>query len=478
MTESATSPARLRLAELSQSLCHVPYSPQAPHPRQRAFLLDFGREALFGGAAGGGKSSAIIMAALQFVEVPGYSAILFRKSYADLAQPGALMDRADMWLRGRGPHWDPTEHTWTFPSGATLTFAYIERENDRLKYQGAEYQFIGFDELTQHKERDYRYLFSRLRRTVDNPFLARVPLRMRATTNPGGPGHDWVYRRFIAHWEKWKQGKAPKPARAFHPSMLSDNPSLDYDEYVQSLMELDPVTRAQLLRGDWNIRPEGRMFKRTWFKPWPADKALSSGWPTIRYWDLAATDATPGNDPDYTAGALITRTPAGAYVISDIRRFRTGPAETEERIRRTAEQDGRGIPVFMEQEPGASGKTLIHHFRTRVLPAHVFYGNLPSGSKVVRAAPVASQADAGNVYYVPGEWTEDFINEIEIFPDGEHDDQVDAVAGGIQVLAKRPEMAHFTGHNDDMEQTNPWDITAQTKVVDPRAQAVVTAFRV
>lgn len=200
------------------------------------------REVLYGGAAGGGKSEALLMAALQYVEVPNYAAILFRQSYTDLALPGALMDRAADRLSGTGAHWNGTEKRWTFPSGATLTFGYLEQENHRFRYQSSEFQFIGFDELTQFKERDYRYMFSRLRRLAGS----RVPLRVRAGTNPGGVGHLWVKKRFNPD----NPGRNP-PNRKFISAHLQDNPYLDRDEYIESLSELDSQTRRQLEKGDW-----------------------------------------------------------------------------------------------------------------------------------------------------------------------------------------------------------------------------------
>lgn len=217
------------------------YVPHQPHPPQAAFLLLEHREALYGGAAGGGKSDALLMAALQYVDVPGYSAILFRRTFADLALPGALMDRAEQWLRGTDARWNDRDKTWTFPSGATLTFGYLEHEGDKYRYQGAEFQFVGFDELTQFTETQYRYLFSRLRRLQGS----EVPIRMRGATNPGGDGHQWVHARFLV------AGAAE--GRVFVPAKLDDNPSLDREEYVQSLSELDEVTRRHLLDGDWSV---------------------------------------------------------------------------------------------------------------------------------------------------------------------------------------------------------------------------------
>ena len=440
---------KVRLAAAASKLTHVPYSPERPHPKQRRFLLNFNREVLFGGAAGPGKSSGILMAALQFVDVPGYSALLLRKSYTDLSQPGALMVRADEWLRGqRDVSWDDTTHTWHFPSGATLTFGYIERSNDHLKYQGAEYQFVGFDELTQHREKHYRYLFSRLRKPadLDNAApLAKIPIHMRATANPGGPGHEWVYQRFVLPYLEWKRGKGPRPNRDFIPATLDDNPSVNREDYVQSLDELDPVTRSQLLGGDWEVRPEGRMFKSSWFwKLDPSDPRYDERHiaPTIRFWDLAATDENPDTDPDFTAGCLLHRLNSGVWVIGDIVSFRKGPAETERQILATAERDGPAVIVGMEQEPGASGKSLMRHFR-ELLGHRVFYSLRPSGSKVVRAMPIASRADAGDVAYVEGPWLERFFNEVSIFPDqgdGIHDDQVDALTGAYQMLSRDPRL--------------------------------------
>lgn len=119
------------------------YIPYDPTPKQRAFLLmNNSKEILYGGAAGGGKSVAQLMAALQFVDVPGYSAILFRKTYADLSLPGALIDMSKQWLmpfvESKEVKWSEKEKQYVFPSGATLNFGYLESANDCYRYQGAE----------------------------------------------------------------------------------------------------------------------------------------------------------------------------------------------------------------------------------------------------------------------------------------------------------------------------------------------------
>ncbi|HVL62491.1 MAG TPA: terminase family protein, partial [Microbacterium sp.] len=224
------------------------FTPHQPHPKQAEFLGLACREALYGGAAGGGKSDALLMAALQYVHVPGYSAILFRRTYQDLNLPGAIMARSHEWLAGSGASWNGTDKRWTFPSGAMLSFGYLDTDRDRFRYASAEFQFIGFDELTQFPEGWYRFLFSRLRRLKGSD----VPLRMRAATNPGGLGHEWVRRRFI---------NPGAPERPFVPAKLDDNPSLDGEEYRQALAELDSTTRKQLEEGLWIRDVEGLVYR-------------------------------------------------------------------------------------------------------------------------------------------------------------------------------------------------------------------------
>lgn len=383
--------------------------------KQAAFLALPAREALYGGAAGGGKSSALLMAALQYVDVPGYAALIFRRSFADLALPEAIMTRAHDWLAGTAAKWNDNKKTWTFPSGATLTFGYLEHEADKYRYQGAAVQFCAFDELTQFSETQYRYLFSRLRRLQG----ADVPIRMRAASNPGGVGHDWVLQRFLI------EGRAK--GRWFIPATLADNPHLDHAEYIKSLAELDPFERAQLLRGDWFARPPGSKFRREWF---PIVDASPADARRLRYWDLAATEPKPGADPDWTAGALVAAKD-GRYYVCDLRRARATPAGVEALVRQTAELDGRDVDVWMEQEPGSSGVKVIDDYARRVLPGFTFRGNKTTGSKEVRANPLSAAAEARNVLLVRGPWIGDFLDEAEAFPGGAHDDQVDAVSGAL-----------------------------------------------
>lgn len=398
------------------------FIPVEPFPKQAQFLvLDDVREAFFGGAAGGGKSEALLMAALQYVDVPGYAAILFRRTHTDLALEGALMNRADEWLSGTDARWNSQDKRWTFPSSATLTFGYMEAEKDKFRYKSAEFQMIGFDELTQFSETQYRFMFSRLRRKQGQV----VPLRMRSASNPGDVGHDWVKERFILF---------PEHGRVFIPSRIADNPALDQAEYIKSLDELDPVTRAQMLAGDWDAY-EGGMFRREWF---PTVETAPVDARRIRGWDKAGTK----DRGDWSVGVLMAMDDDGIFWIEDVIRGRWSSFERNKIIKQTADLDAqkykKRYSVAIEQEPGSGGKESAE-WTIKQLAGYTIDVDKPTGEKRSRASPLASQAQAGNVRMVIGPWNKAFIDEMCLFTgddkDGPNDDQVDAASLSFNQLA-------------------------------------------
>jgi len=397
------------------------YIKHTPFPKQAAFLWLPHLEAFYGGAAGPGKSEALLMAALQYVDVPSYAALLLRRTYADLALPGALMDRAHEWLDGTDAKWSGDTHTWTFPSGATLSFGYLEHEGDVARYQGAELQFCGFDELTQFTERQYRYLFSRLRRIKGST----VPIRMRAASNPPGIGHDWVKARFIT---------AHEPGRIVLRGLFTDNPYLDQAEYRDALAKLDPITRQQLENGDWDVQQEGALAKREWFQVVEMAPAHAR---RVRFWDMAATEkSAKSDDPDYTVGAKWAEL-AGTFYVEHVIRERVAAANVMGLIRQTAEADGQRVTVNWEQEGGSSGKIVA----AEMAKALVGFSFAPVGvhkDKVTRAMPWLAQAQAGNVKLVRGPWIAAWLDEICAFPMAGHDDQVDAGSGAFAALYNDP----------------------------------------
>jgi len=388
-----------------------------PTPKQAAFLWLPHLEVLFGGAAGPGKSSALLMAALQYVDVPHYAALILRRTYQDLSKPEALMDRAREWLTNTDAEWHGDSHTWRFPSGAALAFGYLEHDGSELQYQSAAFQTICFDELTQFSEKQYRYLFSRLRRLEG----AQMPLRMRAASNPGGPGHDWVKQRFIT---------GHNPQRMFVPALFTDNPYLDQAQYRKSLTELDPVTRKQLEDGDWDVRQEGALARREWFQIVDAAPAQAR---RVRFWDMAATlKSAKSDDPDFMVGTKESEA-GGIYYVEHVIRERLQAGSVTALIRQTAQADGIEVGVRWEEEGGSSGK-IISADMARQLGGFIFGGTRVHSDKVTRAMPFLDQARVGNVKLVRGPWIPAWLDEMCAFPQGAHDDQCDSASGAFAAL--------------------------------------------
>lgn len=402
------------------------YCPEQPSLTQKVFLRTYALEALFGGAAGGGKSSALLMAALQYVDVPNYSAIIFRRTYADLALPGAIMDRFTSWLSNYDDvRWNSNNYVATFPSGARLSFGYLNNSQDYLRYKGSEFQFIGMDEVTEIRESDYRYLFSRLRRPAKGE-LAQVPLRMRSASNPAP---NWVRQRFIV--EGLDQG------RIFVPSKLHDNPGIDADSYRQALSALDPVERRRLEEGDWWSTSLGSLFERENFviiDPHEVPQIASSA-RAVRFWDLAATEPSQSNpNPDWTVGTLAMLDQGITYIL-DVRKARVKGEKVEQLIAQTAYEDGPAVAIRMEQEPGSSGKALVDQYARYVVPGYDFVGIRSTGDKVTRARPFAAAVANGNVRLVRGPWLTEWLDEFASFPEAcDHDDQVDSAVGAFTHL--------------------------------------------
>jgi predicted phage terminase large subunit-like protein len=245
---------------------------------------------------------------------------------------------------------------------------------------------------------------------------------MRAGSNPGGVGHEWVKARFIT---------GDKP---FQPATYKDNPHLDQTEYEKSLDQLDHITRLQLKHGNWDVNPQGGLFRREWFKITDQTPDIGLVTARVRFWDLAATKPGRGKDPDYTVGLKLIQTRDNNCYITDVQRLRGTPQEVEQRILHTARMDGPETMICMEQEGGASGKIVIDHYQ-RLLAGYQFRGEPARRDKYERAKPASSYTESGHVHVLNQGWTPTLLDELESFPtDGIHDDQVDAYSGAFNML--------------------------------------------
>jgi predicted phage terminase large subunit-like protein len=406
---------------------------------QLAYLLAEEREVLFTGSGGCGKSVGLLAAALLDVDRPGYRALLVQRT---LAGPVNLTELARQWLEPSAAQWDSSARVWRFPSDATLGFGH-----ERLLYVAGEYHFVGLDDATLFADHEYRRLFQVWRRRQGST----VPMRVRVATSPGGPGHDWVRERFAID----NPASVLPLGRRTITARMGDNEHLDVAEYRRSLANLDPVRRAQLETGDWSIRQGGAIFQRQWFRI--VDRA-PAGLRRVRFWDLAAT-AEPTRtdllyDPDYTVGALLGQAHDGTVYVLDVVRRRLDPHDVKRLVRQTAELDGREVVVGMEQESGASGKSVIADYR-RILAGFVFQPRQPFADKVTRAAPYASYAEGGGVRLVRAPWNAAFLQEHEQFPLGEHDDVPDACSSAFNLMF--PDAAAAANpRNRRVAHFNPW----------------------
>lgn len=247
-----------------------------PQPKQIEFMQRPEYEALYGGAAGGGKSDCILIEALRQVHIPHYRALILRKTYPQLSE---LIDRSRDLYKAAFPkaRYNESQHWWTFPSGAKIIFGSMQHTKDRTNYQGKRYDLIVFDELTHFTWDEYSYMFSRNR-----PSGPGTRVYMRATTNPGGIGHSWVKERFITAAPlltpikteltiKGPDGKLIEKTRyrIFVPASVFDNQKLlDNDpNYIANLASMPEAERNALLYGDWDS------FSGQVFTEWKNDPA-------------------------------------------------------------------------------------------------------------------------------------------------------------------------------------------------------------
>ena len=437
---------------------------------QTMFMASSADIVIYGGAAGGGKTYALLLEALRHKDVKNFGSVIFRKNHTQITAEGGLWD-SSIKIFSQVPdaqqRKSPKLH-WRFGSGAKLTFAHLDKEEDLQAWQGTEIAYLGFDELTHFSKHQFLYMLSRNRSTCGiKPYV-------RATCNPDSD--KWV-AQFISWWIDQDTGYPIKERSGiirymyvlndviywggspeelanelninpnecksvtFIASRLEDNKILMQSDpsYLSNLKAMTEVDMERLLYGNWKIKSQaGRFFKRVQI---PIDGYLEMIPDDVVYWcrawDLAATSEDENGNADYTAGVLIGKRKTGRYIVADVINKQIKAGEVESLILMTAISDrkkyGQSYKVRLPQDPGAAGKIVAKQYVNSLAGFNVKAEPI-SGSKELRATPFAAQWQNGFIDVLVADWNEMYFNQLESFPESKNDDMVDASSDAFNEL--------------------------------------------
>ena len=443
------------------------YLTPQPGP-QTAFMCSSADIVIYGGAAGGGKTFALLLEGLRHKDIAGFSGVVFRKNYTQITASGGLWDAANKiygQVQGAKPKKTPKLHWFFSPSGARIHFAHLERDEDLQGWQGSEICYLAFDELTHFSRHQFLYMLSRNRSTCGiRPYV-------RATCNPDSD--SWV-ADFISWWINQETGypiyersgvvrymcvlndtiywgSNPHELAKEHgvnveecksvtfiASKLTDNKVLMAKDpsYMANLKALAEIDKERLLYGNWKIRPAAGMYFKTENFTF-VDAVPKNIIAYARSWDLAATEPTPLNpDPDATAGVLMGLLDDGRVIVLDVKRKQIKANDARNLLRNMAAIDQgkyKFVQITIPQDPGQAGKAQAQSL-VSMLAGYSVEIVSPTGSKEVRATPFASQVQAGNVLILKSEWNDMYLSELESFPESKHDDMVDASSDAFNKL--------------------------------------------
>ena len=442
---------------------------------QERFLASSADIAIYGGAAGAGKTYALLLAGLRYKNVPGFSCTIFRKNYNQIFSQGGLYDTSfEMYSGIKGAQYKASKGEWSFsdPSGkiiSKINFKHIERDEELQNFQGSQICGLLYDELTHFTSQQFFYILSRNRSTCGvKPFV-------RATCNPdadswvsefiewwidqdtgypiperSGKLRYFIRRDEILYWadtkqQLWDEFHLVTPEERSEPrsatfvcATLQDNEILmkTNPSYLANLKALPVVERERLLYGNWKIKNSaGMYFKKeqvgNYIRIIPDDVIM---W--VRCWDLAASEKTKTGDPAFTAGVLMGKRRNGRYVVADVINKQMSAGNVRKMIKLTAQQDiarfGR-VRIRIPQDPGQAGKEQAQTY-IRDLAGYDIRAVPESGSKEARAEPMAAQWQAGNFDVFIGAWNEIYLNQLENFPEGKFKDMVDASANAFNEI--------------------------------------------
>lgn len=444
------------------------YIDPQPGP-QTKFLESRADIVIYGGAAGGGKSFGLLMDPLRHYANPLFKGIVFRRLTNEITMSGGLFDTAkELYIPLKGTPRSSNQYLdVTFPTGWNLAFRHLQYDDTVYQYQGLQVGWCGFDELTHFTLKQFMYIITRLRS------MAGIKLRVRGTCNPDPD--SWV--KDMVEWYLDKEGRFADPKKTgkvryfitdletdkflwansmkemirkygkkrakfaksftFIPAKLSDNQLMvkKSPEYEANLAIQDKVTRARLLSGDWKIRPSaGSYFQRKNFKEVDYYPQLRK---VVRFYDRAATEPSATNrDPDYTCSVKMGLTVEDTFVILDLSHERVSASEVERGIKNRATQEPE-TKIMAYEDPGAAGKSEAERFK-KMLRAYDVDTFKITRNKETNAKSFAAQSQHGNVMLYRGIGQEEkdlFYSQLESFPEGGHDDYVDAGSGAYNELA-------------------------------------------
>lgn len=447
-----------------------------PQKKQELFLSSPADICIFGGSAGGGKSYASLLEPLRHVHNPRFGAVIFRRTYPEITKEGGMWDEAQGLYTQIGAKSNKNDLSFHFSSGAKITFASMQYEDDKYSWKSSQIPLILFDQLESFTVGQFFYMFSRNRSTCGvRPYI-------RATCNPE-PGWladflswwiaedgyadlsragilRWMVRKGddqIAWFDTEQEAKIdypdiPPKSVTFIPATVYDNQELLKRDpgYISNLKALPLVDRERLLGdakrgGNWKIKPSaGKVFNRAWFR---IANAVPAGGVVVRRWDFAATEKELNkSDPDYTSSCLMLVV-KGEYYILDVTNDQLSPAEVDRFFINLSKQDAarftkesRQYRARWEQEPGSAGKRESWRM-VRMLTGVDAKGVSSSKDKLIRAKPLAAQTEVGNVFLLKGDWNEMFLNHMHGQPELPHDDMMDAASGAFYDLTAPEEQA-------------------------------------
>lgn len=429
---------------------------------QETFLSCDADFVVFGGAAGGGKTWALLLEDLRHLDNPKFGSVTFRRTFTQIDQEGGLWQKSIEIYPLVGAKPNVSKHRWTFPKGSRAGFAHAATRKDVYNYQGGEIALLKFDEITHFKEDEVFYLISRNRST------SGVKAYIRATCNPDPDSWlasflDWwiaedgyaikersgVVRWFARSEDGFLWADTKEELLELHPqidpeqpmsfsfilSRLKDNKKLLESDpsYRSKLLNLPKVEREKLLGdedrgGNWKIREaKGLYFKQQYFE-------IINSLPTelcfTRAWDFAGTKPNTSNrDPDWTIGLRGGKAKDGTLYLDDMVFIREEPGPTERLYQKTVIRDGKEIRQLIPQDPGEAGKKVAQHRMTLDgLQGHSVRPIRRTGSKEVNAEPASAYAEKGLIKIKRAHWNKFFFQQVEEFPEGNHDDIVDCLS--------------------------------------------------